>query len=211
MRIVEALIRAVQAKTYPPFSGPMKLTAAQAWRLLSESPVDGTPTKEEWEAMVAAGLPGSQVPGLPIELVATDEESTAWANGWRPDDAPKPAPPTRSRYLTYSPARPMKEPAGPAPDAAGVLPCSLSQAGRDPFPNRGGYIPARPDRRDAVAWMGRYRVLTFDPADPMRALTAALADPATDWRVPRALVEACGPTLLASLAQYNAANHEETR
>ncbi len=86
-RIVEALIRAYQADVYPPFSGPVKLTADQARRLLSESPVAELPTDEEWEVMVAAGLPGTAVLGLPIALVATDEESTPWANGWRPNSA----------------------------------------------------------------------------------------------------------------------------
>lgn len=88
MRIVEALIRAYQAEVYPPFSGPVKLTVAQARLLLSESPVAAPPTDEEWEAMVAAGLPGWTVLGLPTELVATDAESTPWANGWRPDGKP---------------------------------------------------------------------------------------------------------------------------
>jgi len=73
-----------------------------------------------------------------------------------------------------------------------------------PTYHRGGYIPAPVDGDDIVLvkLSRRCAVLDFDPAHPMRALNAALADTETDWIVPRALIDACGPELVAGLAQY---------
>jgi hypothetical protein len=72
-----------------------------------------------------------------------------------------------------------------------------------PVLNRGGYIPA-PDGADTMKVdLSHCKVLTdWDPDHPMVALNAALADKTTEWIIPRALVEACGP---GALAQLNAA------
>ena len=64
----------------------MKLTRGQAEQLVAE---EGLSLPDGWEAIARRGERIGHVIGLPAELVATVEESTPWAHGWRPPVAPE--------------------------------------------------------------------------------------------------------------------------
>lgn len=73
------------------FDDPLKLTEAQAEHLFREYHVP-LPGGEKWEDVLARRAEGWTVIGRPVKWVDTNEESTAWAQGWRPpqDHAARP-------------------------------------------------------------------------------------------------------------------------
>ena len=59
--------------------GPICLTAKQARQIHTEA---GLTPAEEFDALLAAGLPDVQMLGVPLQLVATQTESTPYLEGW---------------------------------------------------------------------------------------------------------------------------------